>query len=278
MRRAYNNVKLIMDGETFLGVSLGFDFCAEHEWGTKGIKEKFGIDTNKMGVDGRTITRGDVLFKKDKDLCVLTSRDPWKYRDKKPETTTTKDLQAHDINFYDEKKLETAWDEDDFCIASNDPEHFPYIEELAGNFKKKNIVIAYMSSGLAAFENASLCVLIKDKLPKEALDEMYFVDKKAKDLVEYEKKIGVTDLKEKASKNYSYKGDKYFMACSPRWIDYENEEHREKRKKELGTEYDIQFWINYSDDDDNYGWYIAEDIIKWLSTPGLKLKSLNKNN
>lgn len=44
----------------------------------------------------------------------------------------------------------------------------------------------------------------------------------------------------------------------------------------MGTKYDIHFWINYSDDDDNFGWYIAEDIIKWLSTPGLKLKSLNK--
>ncbi len=110
---------------------------------------------------------------------------------------------------------------------------------------------------------------------------MYQVDKKHHDLYEYEKEIGVTKLKEDGLEEYrndnggkTGKG-KYFMACSPRWIDYENEENREKRKKEMGTKYDVQFWVNYADDD-NYGWYTTEDIIKWLSTPGLKLKSLDK--
>jgi len=276
MRRAYNNVKALVDGETFLGFSLGYDYCAEHEWGIKRMREKFGIDSSKLGVKGRTITKGNILFKKDNDLCVLTSNDPWRWRTR-PDTFTAKDILAYDIHFYDEKKVETAWNEEDFCIASNNPDDFPFIEELAKNFEKKNIVITFMSSGLTVFENASLCVLIKNKLPKEALDEMYFVDKKGVDLQKYEKKIGVTALKEKARKGSGYKGDKYFMACSPHWIDYENPENREKRKKELGTKYDIQFWVNYSDDDDNYGWYTAEDIIKWLSTPGLKLKSLNKN-
>jgi len=276
MRRAYNNVKAIMDGETFLGFSLGYEFCAEHEWGIEKLRNKFGIDNTKMGVDGRAITKGSILFRKDKDLCVLTSADPWRYSDKRPKEFAAKDILAHDIHFYKEPKLETAWDEGDFCIASTNPDDFSFIEELANNFEKKNIVITFISSALPVFENSSLCVLIKDKLPKDALDEMYFVDKKAVDLKDYEKKIGVTALKEKARKNYSYKGDKYFMACSPRWINYEDPEKREEMKKKLGTKYDIQFWINYSDDDENYGWYNAEDIIKWLSTPGLKLKSLNK--
>lgn len=275
MRRAFNNVKMIMDGETFMGFSLGYDFTSEHEWGIKGIRNKFGIDNAKLGVDGRTITKGSVLFRKDKDLCVLTSADPWKYSDKRPKEFEAKDILAYDIHFYKEEKLETAWDENDFCIASTDPEHFPYIEELVGNFEKKNIVIAFISSAMPIFENSSLCVLIKDKLPKEALDEMYFVDKKSVDLYEYEKKIGVTKLKEDAKK-VSYHGIHWFMACSPRWIDYEDPENREKRKKELGTKYDIAFWINYSDDDDNYGWYTAEEIIKWLSTPGLKLTQIRK--
>ena len=276
MRRAYNNVKMIMDGDTFLGFSLGYDFTSEHEWGIDGIRRKFGITKDKLGVDGRTIRTGEVLFRKNNELCVITSADPWRYKNEKPHEFGPKDILAYDIHFYKDKRLETAWNENDFCIASTDPEHFPYMEELAGNFEKKNIVIAFMSSELAAFENSSLCVLIKDKLPQQAIDEMYFVDKKAEDLKEYEKKIGVTKLKEKARETYSYKGEKYYMACSPKWINYENPVEREKEKEQYKTKYDIMFWINYSDDDDNYGWYTAEEIIKWLSTPGLKLTQIRK--
>jgi hypothetical protein len=56
------------------------------------------------------------------------------------------------------------------------------------------------------------------------------------------------------------------MACSPRWIDYEDEEEREKLKKARNTKYDISYWINYSDDDDNAGWYTVEEIMRWLKS------------
>lgn len=39
MRKAYSNVFFITEGEKkFIGVSLGYDYCAEHEWGIKGIR------------------------------------------------------------------------------------------------------------------------------------------------------------------------------------------------------------------------------------------------
>jgi hypothetical protein len=227
-----------------------------------------------MGVDGRSITKGDVMFMNDGETCVLTSRKPWFSWEKPKENITITDLLSHELqNMY--KDFECAWDEENFCIATKDKSLFPYMEELNEAFKNKNIVIGFIKSELPVFANSSLSVLIKDKLPKSITDSMYNVDKAAFDLIEYEKKIGVTKLKEKTRGN-GYKGEKYFMACSPSWIDYEDAKNREKRKKEMDTKFDIMFWINYSDDDDNYGWYKAEDIIKWLSTPGLKLKSLNK--
>ena len=68
------------------------------------------------------------------------------------------------------------------------------------------------------------------------------------------------------------------MACSARWIDYENTKNREQHKTRLKTKYDITYWINYSDDDNNYGHYIVEEIQQWLSTPGLKLTQIRKAN
>ena len=280
MRRAFQNTSLIVEDGNFYGVSLGWDFTSEHEWGIKGMKRHFGIQSEKsnilgikktlMGVDARTITKGEVLFKQDENLCVLTSNKPWGLK----EDYTAKDIIGYDIkNMYND--LECAWDENNFCIATKNKEDFPKLKELYEAFQNKNIIITFLKSGVPAFSNSSLSVLILDKLPQEVKDEMYKVDKKAYDLIDYEKKIGVTALKEKTRGN-GYQGEKYFMACSPSWIDYEDDEHREERKKSLNTKYDIMFWINYSDDDDNFGWYTAEDIIKWLSTPGLKLKSLNK--
>lgn len=272
MRRAFHNVGLVGDDNIMYGVSLGSDFTAEHEWGIAGIKRKFGINDSKSGIKARKINKtGPIFYAENSEMCVLTSREPWNKKDE----YTPEDLLASDISgFMNDNGLETAWDEGDFCVASNKPEDFKHIKELYDNFQKKNIAICFINASLPAFENASLSILVVDKLPTELTDAMAFADKKADDLIAYEKKIGVTKLKE--TKRGGYHEENYFMACSPRWIDYENPENREKKKKEYGTEYDIMFWVNYSDADDNYGWYTAEQIIKWLSTDGVTLKSLNK--
>lgn len=272
MRRSTGNCSLIIADEVFYGISLGWDYCAEHEWGIADMRRKFGIGSDKSGIDNRKITKGNVYLVEDDNLCVLTSDTSFKVKAKlepKPE-----DYLPHDLKYlYND--LETAWDKEDFCVVSKDKESFQYLRELAKAFENQNVALTFLKSELPAFSNSSLSLLICDKLPNEVKQEMENVDNKSKNLIEYEKSIGVTALKEKVRGN-GYKGEKYFIACSPNWIDYEDPENREKRKKEIGTIYDIQFWVNYSDDDDNFGWYKAEDIIQWLSTPGLKLKSLNK--
>ena len=63
MRRGYSNSGLIEENGTFFGISLGSDFCAEHEWGTKELQEILGIDSKKMGIDGRTISRKNCIKK-----------------------------------------------------------------------------------------------------------------------------------------------------------------------------------------------------------------------
>ena len=268
MRKAFKDFKLILENEIFYGVSLGWDFVSEHEWGIDGMNRKFGILKNKLGIEGRTITKNpDILFYEDKNICILTSRQPYS-----KEKLTPKDILSYEMSV-ERNGLQTAWDESNFCIATNNKEDFKYLRDLYNAFKTNNIVITFLKSELPVFSNSALSILIADRLPQKAKDEMYFIDKKALDLIEYERKIGITDLKEKTRNGY--REPKYFMACSPKWICYEDEKEREEIKKKLNTKFDIRYWVNYSDDDDNYGWYTAEQIIKWLSTPDLKLKSLN---
>lgn len=50
MRQAFNDVAVLLttseEGNTTKGISLGFDHCAEHEWGTSGIRSALGVTQN----------------------------------------------------------------------------------------------------------------------------------------------------------------------------------------------------------------------------------------
>ena len=88
-------------------------------------------------------------------------------------------------------------------------------------------------------------------------------------LKKYEMQIGLWKLKEEQlqlrRQTNGTKG-KYWLALSPRWID-------EDEKKATKTEYEIRYWVNYGDNN-TYGWFTVEQIIKWLTTPKLQLSEL----
>lgn len=307
MRKAFNDYGFLVEDETFIGISLGYDYCAEHEWGIKGIRRDFGIPdetTRKnMGIKSRTITTvpNNLTFRKDgNDGAVLWTAYKWglkegeepklphdlenyksqikssiKY-DKEHRERYKKENDGKDYYREEKDPMMTAWSEGDFGIAVYGEQYVAWLEFLYEQFKKKNVAITRLNiSGINPFANASLSIVVVDRLPDYALDSLYMADKSHLDLIDYEKKIGMTKIKEKAQERArkrsndrsfgSYKQLHYYMACSPRWINYEDEKAREERKKKLGTKYDIQYWINYSDDDDNYGWYIVEEIKEWLT-------------
>jgi hypothetical protein len=98
--------------------------------------------------------------------------------------------------------------------------------------------------------------------------------KNDENLKKYEMSIGLYQLKEKQRTIFrnsnGYKG-KTWMALSPKWIDSEN-------IKELrNTKFEIQYWVNYGDNEDVYGWFSVEQIKEWLTTPDLKLNSLKRS-
>lgn len=55
MREAHQNVYFHLDGDQPIGVSLGFDWCAEHEWGISGIKALLSVPNPDfpLGVEDR---------------------------------------------------------------------------------------------------------------------------------------------------------------------------------------------------------------------------------
>ena len=303
MRKAHQDFGFLFENDTFIGVSLGFDFCAEHEWGINQLKEDFDIPekTKKnLGIKSRKITKvpESLRFKKDgKDGAVLWTAysifddeyieelpsDLENYKEKiKSSIKWDKKFREDWKKRYGEDRepkdsMISAWDSKSFGIAVYGEKEVKWLEELYDAIKNKNAAITSLRiSGDNPFSNASLSVIIADRLPQYVLDAIYNADKKYFDLYEYEKKIGMKKIKEKHGNKNGYHGENYYMACSPSWIDYEDVKAREERKKEMGTKYDIMYWINYSDDDDNYGWYAVEEIKEWLTTKGLKLTDLRK--
>lgn len=268
MRKATNNVTYVTDeNEEFFGVSLGYDYCAEHEWGVKGIKRDFGIDSSKIGLPARTITKGKVIYKEDGDVALIRTESYSSL-----DNATFKEALPNYCYMNTDGKLSTAWDEDSFCIVGEKSK----IKELFDAFNNTNIAFATITDGIA-FGGTSLCVLIKDKIPASVVENLAYVDNKSLDLAKYEEKIGIAKLKKDKYKScydnsYDVNKDKYWMALSPSWINYKNESPENLVKN--NTKYDIKYWVNYGDND-VYGWFTVEQIKEWLENPTTRLSKFS---
>lgn len=302
MRRAYNDYGLIVIDNKFIGVSLGYDYCAEHEWGIRELKDMFGIpDSSKgnMGVKSRTITKNPTLIFRNGNYqgakhAALFTGYRWRSDEENAKYTPSdfvdypkrilSDVEG-DINWNRNKhntKLQkevrepviTAWSSNDFGIAVLGDQETEYLGELYEAFKANNVTIAVTNlRAKNPFAGSALCLLITDRIPQETLDQMYNADKEYYDREDYEEKIGMKKIIDKFGNKNGYQGLHYFMACSPKWISYDNAEAREEQKAKYGTQYDIMYWVNYSDDDNNFGWFTVEEIREWL-TGDKKLKQI----
>jgi len=101
---------------------------------------------------------------------------------------------------------------------------------------------------------------IIDCIPVDDFDSMNYA-KNGENLLKYEAHIGMAKLKEEQRaifRNTNGKKGRYWMACSPKWI--ENKETKEK------TDYGIYYWVNYGDRN-TYGRFSVEQIKQWFDNP-----------
>lgn len=279
LQRGIRNAGVIR-GEHLFGIAFGFDFCAEHECGIKPMREFLGMDTSKIGLDGRTISNhSTIIYKEDtaNDKALITLANKYDFKSEN-EKTFEQLLPVRYYNYPDMDKVESFWKEDRFTVIGN----LSIIKEMYDAFLKNDIVLAGLNheqcKAHPAFDQkASLTILIKSRIPEPIVTNFFYEDKKDLDLYDYEHKIGLTKLKEDAQEKYS-EGDhdngKTWMALSPRWVNYNNEDPEAIKGK---TEYNIMYWANYPDGDDSgYGWYTVEQVKEWLTTPGVTLRSVKE--
>ena len=103
-------------------------------------------------------------------------------------------------------------------------------------------------------------------IPIDDLDSLNF-EQNEENLLKYEAAIGMTKRKEEQQTLYlntNGKKGRYWMACSPKWIE---------EFTRLRTKYKIAYWVNYGDDM-TYGWFTVEQIQKWFDNPKIFLHEI----
>jgi len=262
MRRAYNNSEMIFDEkQEFLGISLGYDFCAEHEWGIRDIKRMFGMPTEptkkNIGIAYRTITKFEDenhLFKEytiDGEVftALICSEASYKMNFYKEANTLNDELKPRE-----DRGFQTAWSSSEFGIAvSSKYKH--YLTELYEAFKKKDICIGVFGRGV--FGNSSLTIAIKSKMSKDVLDQLKESDTNSIRLRKITKKLNLEDKARKSGRQ--------FVSISHRFIEPFDESSLKEEKKKRNTKYDVWCWVNGSND--NYGWFTVEEVKKWIKNP-----------
>ena len=110
---------------------------------------------------------------------------------------------------------------------------------------------------------------IIDCIPVDDFNSLNFV-KNNETLKKYEAFIGMTRRKEEQLtiyRNTCGAEGRYWMACSPKWIE------DEKQKRRMNTKYEIGYWVNYGDNS-TYGWFTVEQIQEWFDNPKIFLHEL----
>lgn len=277
MRRGYNSELIKDDNGKLIGVNLGSDFCAEHEWGIDSIKNAFGVsvDSNERPF----AAWWKALFKKEKEVFGLQKRTITKspeivvgevtvsLRDYRVKGSKAKKYKVYFLgykkSFYhstplseyfaqkvskeiysisEEENVWGWWSEDDFLVASTDKDAISELEEAF-----KNLDLTISIGGGHVFKNGGLHFMIKSRIEAEYAQEVYDMDVDKFNLKKAAVDTGIYEKLDKANRK--------FYALSPRWKDDNKTE--------------VVFWLNPEDQSNNNAcWCTIQDLEDWIKGEG----------
>jgi hypothetical protein len=235
MRKGYENGFLSLEGK-YVGINLGSDFVAEHEWGIKDITKEFGIDGIGHGLEKRIIksVSKNLIWKKIDNFegMILTWYSDGSFENLKREFS---------------KGLFTAWDGSSFAVMSDNPIFINSIREVFEAIQNKDAVIWLGGGGV--FQNAGLVIGIASRLPKKITDEWEKVDRDQEVLQKEFEESGIEKVLEEA-------GCKYFALTPSR-----------------DTNGKMIIWLNpYEQRKFNSGWFTLYDLRGWSMGKGKVIK------
>ncbi len=257
MRRGIQDAQIVRheEDDTLIGVSLGWDHCAEHEWGIKGIQNGFGIPEKATkeinGAEFRTMAKipefpySVVTVNRDNYSYLIYQ---WRHEDTAKDTHISGELKPP--SYGDPQEIYGAWSSDAFglCVPKED---INVVNELMMAIGDKDLMI-FLSGGQGPFQNAGLSLAIRSRMPQQIMDNWTEGDLDNIKLQRAFQTTGIKMLLKKAGKEY--------FALIPKW----NTEPGQAKGKN-----NLTFWLNPSDQKNHqYGWYSLDDLKAWAKDEG----------
>jgi hypothetical protein len=265
--------------EGLIGIQLGADFTAEHEWGIKDMKRSLGImskeDADKKKVFGSKrfkvsgVNPDHFLFRETKTtheaILIFNPRTfgssyhaPHVREDR--EKMSMDDMARHyeiDIHkpWREDQEPETlacAWDGGSFGIhVKGSKEQHEWLRELYQALLDGDMIVFLGKRPIPAFSNSSLTLVIASRIPEEGEEVMAEAHREQWELERDAKKCGIAKKLEKA-------GIRYY-ALSP----------RKGIPNHKTSKYDFGFWLNPMEQDkNNFGWFTVEELEAWIKGKG----------
>lgn len=278
MRKAYSDICFLsmpvpLSEDVLVGISLGFDFCSEHEWGIQGIKNLLGIkepSKENMGTKARKATLvPDCLFFMEKKLpktkkleaeyyAVLVMDDSAIQKDWHTESRATFFFKNIRSKFYGDNTLVTEWDENGFAIYVKGEKDIANLKKIHQAILDKDICIG-LTSNKNPFSGSGLRIFIHSQVPKELEDSQIEVDTdyfKLQDALAEANVKGLEDRLHAAGKSW--------FALHPCWNNFRNKDGELRT-----TKYPFIFWLNPREQKKyKWGYVTFEELEQWIEDKG----------
>lgn len=225
------------NGEVY-GVSLGYDFCAEHETGIDTLRDYLRLpqlSRRNIGLPSRTAKVDHVrrLLKFDDKEGYSLMYLP----DIPDETEYVMDGQT-----VSNDGIVTAWCENKLAVMANTPESISMLKSIYNQFINNGMTIAFVTTG-NPFARTSLALLVPNKIPSHHIDAMEQLDKNTLVVNRSRNKLNLHDkiVRSRKLSNVS--------------VSYE------VNKENVNTEYDVIVWVRSME---MHGWFRVEDVLQFI--------------
>lgn len=272
MRRAYFDVGwMLADDGTLLGLSLGYDRCAEHEWGITELLADLGITLPQfpLGIPDRTTTVVNPRLQlvefptKPRDRrrkaypsAMLSMLETWEFEQNRPLADT---LKAHELSFCGEPNdkwwkptddVVASWSKRGFAVLVRGAENIERLKQVHAAFQSKDIAVAVPWA--KSFFRGGLSFVIASRMPEDQKAAVLAQDQAHMELELAAQATGIHETLKAAGKGW--------YALSPDWYD------REKKGE-------VIFFLNPADQRRaNHGWFSVQELTDWCEGRGPVVK------
>jgi hypothetical protein len=270
MRAATNNYGLIIEENEVVGISLGYDFTAEHEGGIRTLKDllntkeinfekqKKKINKKSLGIEARRIKStehlytGEFSYNKEKYYYFLIAQIYGLIEGNRISNFVKKSMSSQLESMIEKEGVATAWSDSDLCFVVKDK---IIVDHFKTEMERSNLLIGTFGS-TNPFSNNSLTLLRETGVPQEIKDELLRVDVESIELMKVDDATGIKkELEEKQNQwhqehPHSFDSPWNYIALRPHFT--------EKRS--------LMYWLNPSNQKlVNFGWYTVEQLREWLN-------------